>query len=422
MSIGWWAFAHCNSLSSISIPESVTSIGFCAFNDCNNLTIYCKENSYAHQYAIDEGIPYQLTNAAPQGKDISSCTVTLSPASCTYTGAAQAPAVTVKDGVQTLQQNVDYTVSYANNINVGTATVTVKGMGNYTGSKTVNFQITATGSGSGAESEKEPEQKPTVRDISSCTMSKIENQFYTGKEQKPSVTVMDGSTILKKDTDYTVSYANNTKAGKATVTVRGKGNYTGDKTVNFQIVETVSGVKASSAGYNSVKVSWEKVSGVTGYKIYRADSKNGKYKCVKTIKGEGKTSCKDAKLTTGKTYYYQVKPYLGKEEGSASKTVSAKPVPEKVTLSSVKNSKSKTVTVKWKKVSGASGYEIYSATSKNGKYKKVATVKKGRTTSYKNTKLKKGTTYYYKVRAYRTVNGKKVYGNYSGLKSVKIKK
>ena len=86
------------------------------------------------------------------------------------------------------------------------------------------------------------------------------------------------------------------------------------------------------------------------------------------------------------------------------------------------HSASKTAKITWEKVSGASGYEIYSATSKNGKYKKVMTIKKGGTVSYKNTKLKKGKTYYYKVRAYRTVNGKKVYGAYSSVKSVKIKK
>lgn len=401
--INYRAFEDCSNLTSITLPNSVTSIDWMAFSGCNNLTIYCEENSYAHQYAIEEGIPYQLTNAAPQAKDLASCKATLSATSCTYTGAAQTPSVTVKDGGKILKKDTDYTVSYTNNTKAGKATVTVKGKGNYTGSKTLTFTITA-------------------KNVSSVTVQAPGNAFYTGKAVKPSVTVKDGSKTLKKNTDYTVSYANNTKAGKATVTVKGKGNYTGSKKVNFQIIKNVSGVKAASAGYDSVKVSWEKVTGVTGYKVYRADSKNGKYKCVKTVKGEKTTSYKDKKLTAGKTYYYQVKPYLGKKEGSASKKVSAKPVPAKATLSSVKNSGSKTVTVKWKKVSGASGYEIYSATSKNGKYKKVATVKKGGTTSCKHTKLKKGKTYYYKVRAYRTVNGKKVYGKYSEVKSVKVKK
>ncbi len=82
---------------------------------------------------------------------------------------------------------------------------------------------------------------------------------------------------------------------------------------------------------------------------------------------------------------------------------------------------SKKAYVKWKKVSGASGYEVYRATSKTGKYIKVKTLTSGNTTSYTNTKLASKKGYYYKVRAYRTVNGNKVYSSYSSIKYVKIK-
>ncbi len=423
-------------------------------------------------------LTFEIVPEIVSEKDISGCTATLVATSCTYTGTAQTPGVTVKDGATTLKNGTDYTVSYANNTKVGTATVTITGKGNYTGSRSLTFAITAKNISACTVSKIANELytgkvlKPslTVKDggttlkngtdytvsyanntkvgtatvmitgkgnytgsrsltfaimaknISACTVSKIANELYTGKALKPSLTVKDGGTTLKKDTDYTISYADNKKAGKATVTVTGKGNYTGSKTVNFTIIKIVSGVKAASAGYNSVNVSWKKVSGVAGYKVYRAGSKNGSYKCVKTVKGDENTNYKDGKLTTGKTYYYQVRPYLGKKEGAASKVVSAKPVPAKAAISSVKNSASKTAKITWEKVSGASGYEIYRATSKNGQYKKVTTIKKGGTVSYKNTKLKKGKTYYYKVRAYRTVNGKKVYGAYSSVKSVKIKK
>lgn len=272
--------------------------------------------------------------------------------------------------------------------------------------------------------EKESQsQEPQSKDLSACKITLAgKTCFYTGKAVKPSVTVKNGSKTLKKGTDYTISYANNTKVGKATVTVKGKGKYTGSRKVNFQIVKNMCVVKAASAGFDSVKVSWERIPGVTGYKIYRADGKNGRYKCIKTIKSEKTTSYKDGKLITGKTYRYQVKPYIGKEEGSAAKAVSAEPVPLKVTFSSAENSASKTTTLVWKKVSGASGYEIYRATSRNGNYRKVAAAKNGNITSCKDTKLKKGKTYYYKVRAYRTVKGKKVYGAYSEIKRVKIKK
>ena len=77
--------------------------------------------------------------------------------------------------------------------------------------------------------------------------------------------------------------------------------------------------------------------------------------------------------------------------------------------------------LKWKKISNAQGYVVYRATSKNGKYKAVSTIKKGSTVSYTNKKLTSKKTYYYKVRAYRVVNGKKVYSGYSKVKGVKIK-
>ena len=79
---------------------------------------------------------------------------------------------------------------------------------------------------------------------------------------------------------------------------------------------------------------------------------------------------------------------------------------------------SKAIKVSWKSVSGANGYEVYSSTSKSGTYKKIKTTS---SLSYTNSGLKKGKTYYYKVRAYKTFNGKKVYGSYSSVKSTSLK-
>lgn len=83
--------------------------------------------------------------------------------------------------------------------------------------------------------------------------------------------------------------------------------------------------------------------------------------------------------------------------------------------------KGKTITVKWTKVTGASGYEIYRATKKSGKYKKIKTVTKAKTVTFTNKKLKKKKTYFYKVRAYKTVAGKKYYSKFSAVKSKKVK-
>lgn len=88
-----------------------------------------------------------------------------------------------------------------------------------------------------------------------------------------------------------------------------------------------------------------------------------------------------------------------------------------VTLSS----KNRKAYIKWSKISGANGYEVYRSTSKSGTYSKVKIVTNGSTTSYTNSNLTKNKVYYYKVRAYRTVSGKKVYSSYSSVKYIKVK-
>lgn len=96
--------------------------------------------------------------------------------------------------------------------------------------------------------------------------------------------------------------------------------------------------------------------------------------------------------------------------------------PAKVTGVKAKNSSRKTATVSWKKVKNASGYIVYRSTSQKSGFKAVKTVKSAKTLSFKNTKLKKKKTYYYKVRAYKTYGKAKTYGSYSSTVSVKIKK
>lgn len=122
-------------------------------------------------------------------------------------------------------------------------------------------------------------------------------------------------------------------------------------------------------------------------------------------------------MTTGKTYSYRVKALCGESTYSAFSAVrSAAAVPAAARIST--RAGSKKITVKWKAVSGATGYYVYRAAKKNGKYKKV---KSTRSKKWTNTKLKKGKKYYYKVKAYRTVSGKKVLGVWSNISYRKAK-
>ena len=103
-------------------------------------------------------------------------------------------------------------------------------------------------------------------------------------------------------------------------------------------------------------------------------------------------------------------------------TTAVKDILKKVSKIKLQNLKERKVRITWKKVKNADGYQVYRATKKNGKYKLVKVVKGNKKVSYTNTKLKKNKKYYYKVRAYRTVKGKKVYGAFSSKKSILIKK
>ncbi len=119
------------------------------------------------------------------------------------------------------------------------------------------------------------------------------------------------------------------------------------------------------------------------------------------------------------TYYVLIQAYSHSDKNYSFKVYKEnKPYATKVT--SIKGAK-RSVTLKWKKSSDATGYEIYRATKKNGKYEKIKTIKNKKTVKYTNKKLKKGKRYYYKVRSYRTVGGKKYYSSYSSVKSTKAK-
>ena len=130
----------------------------------------------------------------------------------------------------------------------------------------------------------------------------------------------------------------------------------------------------------------------------------------------------DKKAAPGKTAYYKVIAYNGNVKGSYSKVSSVYilKTPAKVKATVKKSGKKKNVTISFGKAKNASGYEIYRATKKKGKYKKVATLKKYKTVKKVFKGVKKG-TYYYKVKAYKLNGKKKVYTSFSAVKKVKVK-
>ncbi len=203
--IGTAAFKNCSALETAVIPGSVTSIADDAFDGCDNLTILCFANSYVHSYAQENGIKVSTFIVAPIPNHI-------------YTGKEISPEVSVSFSGDSLVKNIDFAVSYANNINVGEADVTIKGKGDYKNfSNKVKFTI-------------------VTKNISSASISEIADQPYTGSAVTPELIVTDGSKLLYENKDYTVSYSNNKRAGTATAKVTGIGNYSGSLTSEFEIV------------------------------------------------------------------------------------------------------------------------------------------------------------------------------------------
>lgn len=248
---------------------------------------------------------------------------------------------------------------------------------------------------------------------------------YNGKARKPSVTVRDadGKTLVDGQ-DYDLIYPDEMKLpGKYNIKVLFKGNYLGGKDLTFTIApKATTGVKAKTQTTSSITLTWTKTTGATGYRVYQYSPSKGEYVLKKSVKGT--TTYKVTGLKAGTTYKFKIKPYVKTDDGtviwgSASSALSTATKPSTPTVKSVTASSGK-ATLSWNNISGESGYQVYYSTSKNGTYKKMKSVSAD-TVKYTTSKLTAGKTYYFKVRAYKKVDGKTVYGSFSSIKNVKIK-
>lgn len=314
-----------------------------------------------------------------------------------YTGDEIRPMPAVWFGGEPLEEGVDYEIeAYRDNIEVGTALAVIRGIGGYDGTVEAEFHI-------------------IPRSITHCDFRNIVETVYAGRATSQNLVVSDGSRRLQENRDYTVSYSDHAAPGIATMEISGIHNYGGLKTIRYLI--NVSDVKTVRAqGYaDYVQLSWQAVPGAQGYAVYDLNDK--------LIARTTDLSYRQTDLNALTEYGFKVRAYIvvnGTTHyggfSSAVRAVTSIATP----VVGVKGGK-KRARVSWRRIKGVSGYEIYRSNKKAKGYKKIRTAGRVSITSYTNKRLAGKTRYYYRVRAYKIVNGRKVYSSYSSPKSVKTK-
>ena len=352
--------------------------------------------------AEDKPAPYVIKT------DMEDCTMSVGEIVPVYNGSARTIPVTIEYNGNQLTENIDYTLTYKDNVNSGTATVTATGMGEYTGNISRQFEIQPVDINS---------------DIITKDFSNIKESYeYIIMEIMTPIKLKINNALLAVGIDYTVDYQNNLYPGTATVTFTGQGNYKGTITKTFNIVKKNISNVAVKAYFNSANklvvtanVPDNGRSLIEGTDFVYDQTTDSMGNVTVTVKAIGDNFIGSKNVTI-------------KAEDNPNKPVITTPAPTtkkitvgKVKLSKAQNIKGKKIKVTWKKVSGVTGYKVRFALSKAKlKKAKVKTVKKN-ISSYIIKKLKKK-KYFVQVRAYKVVNKKIYMGAWSNVKSTKVRK
>ena len=444
--IGSFAFSGCKNITSLIIPNSVTSIGSYAFGQMDNLKYVIISDklttvsSYAFQFCenlTDVVIPASVTSI--EGGAFRYCS---SLSDIYYTGTqAQWENVAVNNNSgyhdKFLSANVHYNAQVVDGhvydnacdaecnlcTEIRTAPHTYENVITKA-TLTTNGLIESKCSVCGDVKSTVTVYYPKTIKLSSAEVT------YNGKVRSPSVTVKDskGNTLVK-GTDYDVTTPSGRKApGQYTYTIKFKGNYSGEKKLTFTILpETVDVATIKATQSTSViKLTWGAVEGATGYRVYQYSPSKGKFVQIASVKGV--TSYRKAtNLKAGTEYKFKVKAYTKLSDGTvlwatASKEFLTATECKAPSITSVTSPSKSKATVKWSNVDGETGFQLYYSTKKDSGYKKVSSYAADKLTGSKTfSSSASGKTIYFKVRAYKKAGGQTIYGEWSAVKSVKLK-
>ena len=476
--IGDSAFVNCTKLTQITVPRNTTSIASNAFSYLKKMTMYGPSDCYAETYASGKGIKYvtqdihatsvslDITEKTAERYDDFQLTATIAPLNFTdavvWTSSNEEVA-TVSD------------TGYVEICGVGTAVITVTAGNVKAACKITVPQLIDWIEFDEDEIELKAGQTYQLKPYISPSDATNKKLKYTSSDTKVAEVSASGLVTAKSEGEAKIRAAatdGSDEYAVCYVTVTGKAKVTGI-TLDRTSAEVKRGEKLTlnvtvSPSYASnKKVVWKsantkiatvdangsvtaKAPGRT--KITVTSSENSSYQASCTVTVPYKITYK---LNKGKNNASNPSTYYGKKvtlkkpsrkgyafagwytDAKFKKKITSisnsaksdyilyakwtKVKVAKASLTSAKNSKSKQILLKYKKVSGAKGYEISYSTDK--KFKKAVTKKNTAKTSYTISKLKKGKIYYVRIRAYKMDStGKKVYGKYSSVKKVKISK
>jgi len=279
--IGRYSFYNCTKLSKCNYPIKLANLDSYAFYNCP-----CKNNMTSKKTDINNNI--QISGFKTK---------------LTYTGKILKQNISITVDGKKLSENEDYTIYYKNNTAIGTATMTIEGIGKYVGKIEKTFTIIP----------------PTVKNISLSArgtnyltlkwsaisgVSGYRIERYNDKT-KSFAFVKNVSTNTYKDINLSSAkvYTYRIQAYKGSI----KGAYSSNYS-NITLPKKAKSVKISSKNKKVIKIAVSKADSPTYYKLYRKDGANGKYKCIKNLTLKSLVY-DDSKLRSGKYYYYKVRAY-----------------------------------------------------------------------------------------------------------------
>lgn len=352
------SFAYCNNLTKVSFGSGLTSIGSYAFKDCEKLkSVSLKENvTKIHNNAFD-GCTSLNTVKLSEALEIIG--------SYAFTDCTNLSNVIFNNGLQTIQRN-----AFA-----GTALKTI---------------------------------------VIPDSVTKIDNYVFSDCNDLAHAYILNSNCSLSGFTSNSKVTLYGLKDSKVQ-------EYAKEIGVRFRTLDLPTDLKAVNNKFKSIKLSWSKVNGVKNYVIYRSTSENGTYKKLGITT---KNSYIDKTANTKSLYYYKIEVEHKDADGNIisgirTPAVAATLRPEVPSNLKVVKNTNVSFTLTWDKVKNADGYVIYRWDSNTDKYKKVKTIKKQSTVSYKDKVTYVNVTHKYKVVSYKKVDKKTIYSFDSNIVSVR---